>query len=535
MEKSNLIAKGNGGFAVILGLIILFAVTISGMALLYISSKDKTATTDYAKVRVANVAAQSALKACVGKLQMQPDSAVKILQSYLADHSKCWLLSGPASAGTAQRYDLTSGLGAHRYSAKILAFDPTDLIIQIQGIGEGSDAQKKVVGIYKLSGMSTQAASGYALYLNEGKNFDNRVTVNGDVYINSKFHFNAGSNLSVINGNLKSGVSNTDTCSFGANITINGNVFIQSLLKANGDNRLTVNGLTGVLGNIWIDGTDPVHCNDNAFFTSTVTGSANVSSRINMHNHSYTYVNGTISSRISNASSNVSSPAMTGNDVALSLGMKSGNETPWQVDLTKITVSPRIINNEWQLSADKLNTFYSSGNKCTIGGKEYLVLKLESGQSAGFNNGVYPNGNEFNGNVIWIIEGTLHCNSAWILPSSNTLQFIVVQGSGLINQFGGASVNGYIHVKNSGKINYDLKGNAYYTNMTLNGALHHIEITADSYQSNAASNNFVINYDQAVLDNFIAPGLIVAPNVSGGTQLILTDVKIRTQLLSLSY
>jgi hypothetical protein len=538
MEYRILHKRKEGGFAVVLGIIILFAATITGMALLYLAGRDQSASTDTAKMRTTHTAAQSALQACIGKFETQPDSALKILQAYINDHSKCWILNSPSEAKVKRPFDLTSLFGTQKYSARIVGYDPHDNIIQIEGVGEGSsDAYKSIIGVYKLFGVGVEAVAGWALYLNhDSQNFDNKIEVVGDMYACSGFHFNGGANGSIVRGNFKAGDGN-DVFAFDGGVTFHKNLYIQSNMKVNGGANVIINGLTGIVKNMHIDGN--FSCNNRALYMGLVNAG---NAKINMNNNQVTCKDGALSNSILDASSIEVDNSLNNNTIANALDFNTGDETPWQVDLSGIPSSKIIsMNNENELCAERLDYLYSNSDLYEINGKQFLVLKLDKNNTAAFKNTVGatcdPSIKRFSNNVIWIVEGTLYCNSTWALTDANSKQLVVVKDDGLISGLGGANINGYLHVKDNGKIIYSLLSNACYSQDTIRGAMHHVSDSKDSFQINNSNNFFIIIYDPNLLNDFMVSGIINTGNGNnnGAINLKLTDVKIRAQLVSISY
>lgn len=525
MEKR--ISK-NGGFAMVYGLAVLFLTTVTGMSILILNNRDSATAFDYAKMRESQVAARTALSAFEGQCDKQPQDILDILKRYNRDKSKKWLLGKVADAGTENRIKLWDGSESSSFSACILKFDSTSMLIQVQGIGYGGHGgRKKVTAIYKLAGIALtkdNKRKDAIFLLGTGRNFDQRINVTGDIYCAADVHFNSGATGSVINGDFRTGNSDL-LSSFDGTLTINGTAYFQTPLRTQWTGVLTVNGKSGFEKKLDIDA--KVQLYGDTYINDVVNG------------HEFLYLNKNVlthSGKVSffRIAFGSASEIINNNgkiDIADKLDLAQVVKPVYSVDIDTIP-SDKIYNysslcgsnGNWNnFTAFELNQKYIEAANIGKLWNGFLVIRINCDAAMRENKFV-----TFNGKVIWIVERTLNCNSNWYKcsPASNTLMF--VKAGGKVSDFGSTEYfRGYVHVEGTGKVIYGWKNGSYFK-----GAIHHVSPSAGFQMNSGGVLN--IEYDVSVLDDFLNAGVVNSTS-SVNSEMVLNDVKVRTEMLGANY
>jgi len=510
MEKATL---KNDGFAIVYGLAVFFLASVSGLSILYISQKDRTCAGDYSKVRSSALSARAALCAFEKQCEDQPLVILDILKKYSIDHSNKWLLGDNLNAGSENKIKCWNGSDAPSFSACIMKYDSVNLLLQVQGIGYcAGGGKKKAIGIYRLKGALEDIVwdQNDAIHLaGEGRNFDNRITVNGNVYCGGDLHFNSGANGSIINGDLKTGISDL-TSSFDINVTVNGKAFFQSPVKLNG--ALTINGKSGFQKNIYTDGA--LKLKGDTYLNSTVNGNQYLDLCNNKATHSGS------ASRIINASQIINNHGTI--DIANELNMRDGNELSFTIKIDQVGSKIQNWPSWGTIKAETLNQKYQQALANGDLWNDFLVYKVSNYANMESSAGT------FTGKVIWIVESGIACNGNWYdcAASSNTLVYVKSGGS-ITGMGSNKNFRGYIYVEGNGDVNY-LFGNGN----SFRGAIHHVSKNSKFQLNSGAPLNIL--YDREVLKELVRFNVITPPGVTSKA-LVLNDVKLRTELLSLYY
>jgi len=500
---------------------VLFIASISGVSIIYMSQKDRSSASDYSKVRSAASAARSALDAFEGQCSSQPQNVLEILKKYNQNSSNKWLLGNAQDASSEQRIKSWNGKDAPSFSACIMKFDSTSCLLQVQGIGYGGiGGKKKAVGLYKLRGIGSVAPwiQKDAIHLaGEGRNFDVKINVNGNVYFGADVHFNGGAVGSVINGNFKTGNSDK-TSEFDIPITINGNAYFQTPLEVKGSNGLSIYGKSGFEKKVYIGP-------DLKLYGAAFVNGQIASGYFDMNNNPFMYSGQySIEHNIKNAS-----PAPINNhgeiDIASKLGMNTGKEPHLEAGIEHIP-SDKILKFSslgWNnFTAAQLQAKYNDAASKNQLWNDFLVIRIDTWAS------MSASPSTFNGKVIWIVDANLNSNGNWYKcgPSSNTL--VYVRSGGSVAGLGSAHhFRGYIYVEGTGEVKYN-----WSTGNTFSGAIHHVSDQSEFQMNSGMVLN--ITYDESVLNEIIGTGVIRYPKeMSGG--LVLQDTKIRPELLSIYY
>ncbi len=500
------------GIATILGLFMLFIATIAGIALIYMSRKDKSASIDSSAIRNVAFAADAALGACENKMKIQPDTLIAILNKYLKNHNYKWLLSPSTSAALTEK-KISFGNNGMSYSAQISAFDTSNMILQIQGFGYGrNNEQKSIIGIYKISGLKeTNKIGDYALYLaGDGKDFNAKINITGNVFCGGDFHFNGGADYSVIHGNLKTGLNINLLSGFDCPVTIDSAVYVGTALRIN--SPILIKSKFGIDGAIKQDNIFTIKGDAWFNYANGGNGKTNISG-FTIHHSGLVNM-----ARILNGIEDNRGAMIP--DIVGEIGLNTV-DSPWSVDTS--ILSP-LANSITGIDAATLQTMYDTcSNSRKING--YMVLTGPSVIA------INPSPAVFKGKVIWLVHSGMDINNHWINTDTSSRMLVYADRTAELRGFGGPNgmaFRGYIFLTGNSSVQFNGSGKNYYY-----GAIHLVSKTA-GWQLNGGFEEFII-YDKSILSEFISMGVIKAPIGTGTSgkagSYVLSDFKIRTQLL----
>lgn len=505
------------GVAMILGLIMLFIASIIGLSMMSMSHKEKAASIDSSAIRNVAVTADASLKACEEQFTLQPNNVVEILNKYSSDPSYKWLLASSASQSEKKKALDNSGF---EYSASIAAFDKVNYVLQIKGNGYGRNGEaKSVTGIYKLNGIGTESTANmkYALYLaGDGRYFDAKVTINGDVYFGSDFHFNGGAGNSRIKGTLKTGLNSSLLSTIDApGIVIDSVAYIGTNLRMN--NALLCKSKTGVEGSLELNSSLSIQ--GDGWFNGVNSGSG----LINMPSGKI-YHSGSINmSRVISASEDNRNSIIT--DIVNQVGLAS-NDSPWEMTISALSAKAKTLPNS--INAEYLQWMY---NSCWAWEKfnGYLVVK-DNGEVS-INHSMFA----FNGKVIWLVKGFMNINGNWFTMTPNSRMVIYAYENAELREFGGkdnTQYNGLIYVKDNASLSMKWTGI-----LNFDGAIHLASKNAKWQCNNENTGELILNFNNSILSEFVSMGILNRPASGSGTpgKLVLTDCKIRPQLMGMLY
>ncbi len=505
------------GIATMLGLIMLFIASIIGLSIMYMSQKEKAATIDSSAIRSVAVTADASLKACEKQLLLEPDNVIEILNKYSSDPSYKWLLASSASQSEKKKVLDNSGF---EYSASIAAFDKVNKVLQIKGNGYGRNGEaKSVIGIYKLNGIGTESTANlkYALYLaGDGRYFDAKVTINGDVYVGSDIHFNSGAANSRINGTLKTGTNESLLSTVNApGIVVDSAVYIGTKLHLN--NMLLCKSKTGVEGNLELNSSLSIQ--GDGWFNGTNSGSA----IINMSSGKISHSGSIDMSKVISASEDNKNSKIP--DIVDQVGLAS-NDSAWEMTISALSAKAKTL--PIAINAESLQWMY---NNCWAWQKfnGYMVVR-DNGEVA-INHSTFA----FNGKVIWLIKGTMNINGNWFTMTPNSRMIIYAYDKAELREFGGKNntrFNGLIYVKDKASLSMQWTGI-----LNFYGAIHLASKDAIWQCNNGNNGELILNFDNSILSEFVSMGILKRPANGSGTpgKLVLTDCKIRPQLMGMLY
>jgi hypothetical protein len=529
--------NNRGGYAVVYGLFVLMLATVAGTAILFMTQKDHIASADYAGSRTSSIAAMAALKAFEGQCSANPTLTYAILQKYINNHNCKWLFGANTTVDNTQelKIDLTANTNGPEYSARIVGFDSVNSYIVIEGIGyDGSGGKKKVLASYELGGLNlttVYSIPGYGMYLGGSlTNSNAQINILGNVYLSMNGcgncqHFNVGG---TITGDLKTASTSNYLMipSTGA-LTVTGKAFIRCPMEVQAVFR--VNDKAGFeMG--YNNFTSTIQLYGNSYFNQTANfGSANC---VVGHTTNLVRYNSAISLDRFSTGFSARTSVTTTMSLADSLGMTSGDESPYTVTMPSwgSGVVKDVAAGTYQVS-DVTSWWTSQQTAGKLYQDEWLILRLTGA--------ITMNGNgTFYNRVIWLTNG-YNINSygtpgyaTWYDCDDASNTMIYVTGTSVLDLWGvpnNKRFRGYIYFDSPNTSNLKLGGD----NTVINGAICYKQ---GAFNLNAGKLNIVYNngsLGQSALQEYIDLGIIAPPGMAGTTpkRLDLVDFKIRPNLL----
>jgi hypothetical protein len=510
----------NGGFAIVYGLIILLFVSLVGTSLLYLVRTDRESSIHYQNSQVALQAAQAGLKAVEGQLTVAPDTMTATLKKFMANSNYDYFF-GITVADAANMQMINLG-GGPKCSAKIIGFDSTNSLLTVEATGyDGIGARKRITATYKLSGLSAPSLKSirpYALYLGgELDNCNAPINIKGDVYLSmigsdANQYFNNGG---TINGNLKTGTSNSFGLNSGGALTVTGNAFIRCAMEP--QDVFTVKGKAGFENKGFSSFNSTFQLFGNSFFNeSSSFGSSNC-----VVGHSTNYVqynSGSGSTEFTGFSFKAS--VSTQMSLADSLGMTAGDDACDTVKLP--TWGSGVVKNVsgGPYSVDDVIAWWNSQNSLgKLYNGEWLVVQQTSDIQM-----LVGSGTQFTKKVIWItgnfmLDGDIGGTPAggWYDCSSTSNTFIYVNGSGHLNNWGvpsNKSFRGFIYVNSTYAWGQIYK---FGTGTTVNGAIEQAKGVFDLNGTTPSGGTFTVDFSagssgQDAVQEIVDLGIVVAAN-----------------------
>ncbi len=511
--------QSNSGFAAVYGIVILLVASIAGVALITISQKDNISSIDQVKMRTASVASEAALRAVEQQCESQPQVITDIVNNYIKlgnnTAGKGWLLSTAANWDRENKISLDSTIpNPPQYSARILSFNPDNMMMQVEGFGYGgTSGRKKAIGFYQLNGVdAVMPYSKYAIDIRcEAQYFDRPIIVTGNVCFSDKLQFNGGASGSIIDGTFQA-VSTTAQVSFSGSVTFKNKALFMGPVTSNVPITLMDNA--GFNSSVYVD--DIADARNDVYFNNTING------------NSYFNMNGRTAHR---GSAHINPARISGGslvqdgasiDVASVLSLSSSLPPALQFDISSIPAS-KILNASVvfgsQVDASKINTVYSSNTGSLW--NNYLVIKVDNSLQM---NRILGS-NLVNHKTLWIIEGAMTVPSGWYDCGTGTMTVIYLRSHGSVNDLGSVGYfRGYIHAADTSSIIYNWR-----TGNNFVGAMHHSSIKS-SFQLNTGS-TLNLTLDESVLDELVTLGLLKIQSAPPITkQVVVTDLKIRPRI-----
>jgi hypothetical protein len=510
--------KSNHGFAAVYGIVILLVASIAGVALITISQKDTISSIDQIKMRTAAVSAEAALRAVEQQCDNQSQVIADIINKYIklgsSTSGKGWLLSTATNWDRENKISLDSTIAnPPQYSARILSFNPDNMMMQVEGFGYGgTSGRKKVIGFYQLNGVDAVLPySKYAIDIRcEAQYFDRPIIVNGNVCFSDRLQFNGGASGSIINGTFQA-VSKTAQVTFAGSVTFKDKALFMGPVSSNV--AFTLMNKSGFNSSVYVDGI--VDTRSDAYFNNTINGNRSFNMNGNTAHRGATAIN---AARISNGSLVQDGASV---NVGAALALSDTLPPPLQFDISSIppaNIKRSSVVFGPQVDATQVNNLYASSGSSLW--NNYLVIKVD--------NSLQMNriaGNIVNCKTLWIIEGSMTVPTGWYDCGTGTMTVIYLRSHGSINDLGSIGYfRGYIHAADTSSIIYNWRtGNNFY------GAMHHSS-TKTSFQLNTGS-TFNITIDETVLDELMTLGLLKIQSATPVTkQVVVTDMKIRPRI-----
>jgi hypothetical protein len=525
MKTAHIVRLNDKGVAVFMALIILFVITIAGISIILIAGKDKQSSADVSAIRTAVNAADAALSAYENQCHIQPAVIRGILNKYIEDKSYKWLLVSDSSSANSEKKVALGTYGLY-YSAMISAYDKSNQVLQVTGIGYGrSDAKKSVNAIYKLTGLDTVPVSlpgnsRYGLYLaGNGKNFDKKMNVYGNVYVGQSFLIN-GSGQIHIYGSLKTGYNPLLQSDINGALIVDSAAYFGS--KLNVKAAFTCNSEVGVEGAV--SGTSTFNIGGNVWMNDT-----NVINSIVMSNKTIHHSGHVNMARVTNGVEDNKKVKITG--IPDLVGLSNSNDSAWTF-LKAAELIAMAKPGSADITAADLQTFY---NNCPNANKYkgYAVLTAPYGYFS-----AKPGPGTFSGKIIILVNKGMQVNGDFPDMTSDSRILIYVYGNASITDFAGcynSSFNGMIYAVDNPIIILGSSGKTF----SINGAIHYASNNA-TWQLNSGITVLNLMYNDAIVSEFENIGLIRRPNVTagsaaGGGTVILKDLKIKSERICVLY
>jgi hypothetical protein len=517
------------GYVTAAVLVLLIISVVSGAFMLK-SSKNRAATSsNYFQARSAAYAAQSGLEAGMADLEKNPALSAKILNNYLTDNSKAWLLGDTSNAGSPTWMSL--GSNKQQFSTSIVAFDHKSGLIKLASNGRGPGGSESVAyGVFQIGGLQPEPTplAKYAWYMaGEARNIDKTVEVDGEVYFGGDVHFNGGADGSIFRGTVKIAKGSGNQSSFDSKVTFMENTLIQTPFKTQG-NGIFFQKKVGFEGNITADTDIRLNMSgQTAYFNSNITsGNAGIDLGMNqlVHNGKLTMAK----------TKNVGSVVVQSGTIpiATNLGMENTTENEVTVDLSAIPANKRFTLQSLgfgfggQTDGPDLSAAYNAAKASGKLYQDFLVLNIN--QSYVFKT---PTPNVLQGKFVFDVTVNQPINGNFPTCDPTTVCLMRVSNGGNLQGFGSQGLfRGYVNVSGNGQIIYQWGSTAEF-----HGALHHVSPTS-GFQLNNSPSPLKLVFEQAVFDELLPLKVLCAPGMNTPALPIakvkLVDTQIRPRYLS---
>lgn len=516
------------GFATATVIVLLVLSIVGGAFVLKLTRSQASATGGYYQARAANLAAQAGLEGALAQLESDPAGGVALLNGYLADTTRQWLL-GNDGARTERRI----GDSRQRYAVRIAAFDPEAGLVKLEGIGEGpGGSASRAQGVYRLGGVAVDrpTLAKYAWYMaGEARNVDQPVEVLGDAYFGGGVHFNGGSDGSILYGSVKIARGAGVESSFDGRILFSGTTYVQTPLRSQGGG-MRFGGNAGFEANLSLDtDTEWMRTGLTVHTNASVTGG---NARLDVDGNRVVHSGSLNTARVANASRITSNGGPI--DIGRALGMEPGPESEVSIDLASVPANRRFTPAGLGLArgagtnGPELSAAYAAALARGDLHRGFLVVDV----AAGLDFMDVP-GNFLRGKFLFNVTApvTVNQNLPESDPTSVSLWYFGRGGSA--TGFGGRGLfRGYVHVAANGNVIYQWAGGCEFQ-----GAIHHVSRDA-GFQLNGSAGPLRLTFSAGVFEELAALGVMAAPGAPGpgpgtpqATRVKLVDVKIRPRLM----
>lgn len=523
-ETGMLPRRREGGFATAAVIVLLLVSIVGGTYVLKMTRSQAAASGGYYQARSAALAAQAGLEGGIGQLAGDPASGLALLNGYLGDTTRQWLLGD--SAGADRRTEVEMDNGLQRYAARIVAFDPASGMVRLEGQGKGpGGSESRAYGVFRLGGVEAvrPVLAHYVWFMaGESRNVDQPVDVWGDAYFGGGVHFNGGADGSVMHGTVKVARGTGLQSSFDADIFFCKNTWFQTPFKAQGLG-VKFTGNAGFDGPITLE-TDATWT-ESAFAAYVNSGFAGGTGSMHMDLSRVVHSGSLDPARVVNSS------GVTDNggpiDIGAVLGMDPGPESELTVDFSSVPPSFRhtpisLGIAPWgNTDGNALSRAYADAQAAGRLWNGFLFVSIDA--PLVFNAGA--EGNILRGRFVFDVSARVSLNGNLPVsdPASVSLWHFRTGGRG--DGFGGPGrFRGYVNVTGTGTMIYQWPGGCDFQ-----GAIHHVSPTA-GFQMNGSTGPLRLTFNSGVFDELSVLGVLVPPSgipSTGGSRVKLTDVKIR--------
>ncbi len=520
------VADRQAGFATATIILLLVLSIVGGAYVLKLTRSQASAAGGYYQARAASLAAQAGLEEALAQLESDPAGAVALLNGYLADTSRQWLL-GSGGARTEHRI----GGNRQRYAVRIAAFDPATGMVKLEGFGEGpGGSASRAHGVYRLGGLAPDLPllAKYAWYMaGDARNVDQPVEVLGDAYFGGSVHFNGGSDGSVLNGTVKIARGAGAESSFDGYILFAGTAYVQTPLKSQGRGA-HFGGNAGFEADLFLEtDTEWMRTGLTVYTNAGIVGG---SGRLDVDGNQVVHSGSLNTARVAGAS------RITDNrgpiDIGRALGMDPGPESEVSVDLSSVPANRRFTPSALGLArgpgthGPELSAAYAAAQSRGELYRGFLVIDVGSGL-----NFMDVPDNLLRGKFVFDVTAPVTINGN--LPDSDPASVSLWRfgSGGSATGFGGKGLfRGYVHVTGTGHVVYQ-----WGPGCEFQGAIHHVSRTT-GFQLNSSTGPLRLSFSAGVFEELAALGVVAAPGAPvpvtpAPTRVKLVDVKIRPVLL----
>lgn len=491
----------------LIAILICISFLITGTVLYKVCLNNTKNRIYFEEERRAITASEISIRDFENQLKEKSTESFNKLNEFLKDNSNKWFLSSDISKEEKIKLEDTE------YSLELLSIFPKReyTLLKVRGIGYSKNFKKTIVAQYKIEGVAliSSTTPQYALYIaSDGYDFNQKIRIIGDVYFGGGFRFNANASGSIIEGNLKTGLSNI-VSEFNGRVTVNGKAFFQTPVKVQNDS-LIFNSKAGFLKNC--EFLKAIAIEDKGFFASSIAG------KVDMRGNEVVHKGSCSPSNFNNASKITINPSL---NITNELNMIEGSDNPITFNLNTIESKAVAFSSLGitELTGKNLQTVYEFNKDKRW--NDYLVIRITNNKIPQFNktDGI------FKGKVIFIVETNLPVNGKWYESDVNSETIIYVK-KGTISQLGwNGTMNGIIYVADQGDIQY-----SFNKDSKLNGFICHTNKAG--FQANT-SNLFTIEYPENLISLWSSLGIITLPSFEVEENFTLIDLKIRPVLLSM--
>lgn len=404
--------------------------------------------------------------------------------------------------------------GEQKFKSQLISFNTSDMQAQVEVTGRGkSGTERQSVGYYKLGNLTLQTGGTpkYGLYARGNlTNVDRGIDVSGDILIGGRMHVNSGT--STFRGKFAAGVlDNSSYSSLDADVAFEDNAYFAGGMYVNSPD-LTFEkkvGFEEIQG-----GPDPssslppsgtatyvsggnLLLEDDGYFNGQVDGSGNPidMDTTNSAFHSENSFNEHLLRNKSTVQKQDPFP-----DLPSLLQMPGSNDTVSALSMDSLDNSKIVTySNDKTLTVAELNDLYDNKPKVTLGGDEYLVVKLEKGGS------INQASETFNKKLIlWVSHGDFNVNGGFYNSGDDANTLVYVNGNGKLNGMGTNGLfRGLIHVESSFGNPHLYNTYEWGPDAVLEGALHHVSDQQIQINGNETGSRALrIKYEKEAISPF---------------------------------